>query len=342
MARWVIKQEEEQAMAHMIEEYDNMVSVREVPWHGLGVVLPDYAQTVWEAAEAANLLWGVSMVPVEFIGNDGQMHIVPKRFVVRRDDVNYGIGVVSHRYTPLQNRDMWEFVETFAERSGAKVETAGSLQNGARTWVLMRNGDIEYVKGDPINQYLLVQNAFNASQSLRMLLTDVRVVCNNTLALAIGGASNIFFVRHCKGAKDRLQQVDQALGLRVGYERKMAEAMGQLAAMQIIQPQETLEGMFPPRIDKDGNVVENSERYRNRMIGRIMELVETGAGHDLPGVMGTGYGLLQAVAEYADHEKIMAPLKDGDVAENRFRSILEGSASEMKQHAFGYLLDKAA
>jgi phage/plasmid-like protein (TIGR03299 family) len=326
-------------MAHMIEEHDNMISVREVPWHGLGVILPDYTKTVWEAADAANLTWNVTMVPVSFQGTDNQTYNMPKRFVVRRDDVNVGIGLVSHMYRPLQNRDMWEFVDSFAQRSKAQVETAGSLENGSRTWVLMKNGTVEYLNGDPVDQYFLIQNAFDANRSLRMLFTKVRVVCNNTLTLALSGAKSTFFVRHVRNAKDRLNEVDKALGFQFKYEGQMTKVMGKLVKLKIKSNDRraVLDQIFPVKME-DGKVVEAAERFRNRMLNRIIELTETGAGTDIKGVMGTGYGLLQAVAEYADHEKLLIHNKETDPGENRFKSIMEGTASAMKQATFNHLL----
>ncbi len=327
-------------MAHMIEEHDNMISVREVPWHGLGVVLPDYTKTVWEAAQAASLLWPVMMVPVSFDGTDGKSHQMAKRFVVRRDDVNVGIGLVSHMYRPLQNQEMWEFVESFADRSKAKVETAGSLENGARTWVLMKNGTLEYLNGDPIDQYFLIQNAFDANRSLRMLFTKVRVVCNNTLTLALSGAKSTFFVRHVRNAKDRLNEVDKALGFQVKYEEQMGKVMGKLIRLKIKSNDRraVLDQIFPIKTDDKGKVVEAAEKFRDRMLTRILTLADTGAGTDIKDVVGTGYGLLQAVAEYADHEKLLIHSKDADSDENRFKSIMEGTAAGMKQATFNHLL----
>jgi phage/plasmid-like protein (TIGR03299 family) len=332
-------EKEESKLAHMVEQFDDMVSVREIPWHGLGTVLPDYV-TVWDAAKTANLLWNVTMTPVQFTGTDGQIHQIPKKFVVRRDDVNLGIGLVSHRYLPLQNQDMWEFVDSFAQRSKAQVETAGSLENGARTWVLMKNGTLEYVNGDPIDQYFLIQNAFDANRSLRMLFTKVRVVCNNTLTLALSKAKSTFFVRHVANAKDRLNQVDKALGFQVKYEKDMSQVMNKLVRLKIKDGdrRNILDQIFPVKVGDDGKVIDAAERFRERMLVRILDLGERGAGTEIKGVRGTGYGLLQAVAEYADHEKLMIHSKDADTAENRFKSIMEGTSASMKQTAFNHLL----
>ena len=325
-------------MAHGIESDDNMLSVRVPPWHGLGTVLPDHPD-VDEAKRVSGLFWSVRMSPCRF----GDLDLpVPKRFVVR-EDTNRPLGVVGPQYVPYQNDQMWEFIETFKERSGAQIETAGSLFHGACVWVLLTNGQLEYLEGDPITSHFLFRHSFDGSSAIQCLFTDVRVVCNNTLSMAVRGATNIYSVRHTKGAEDRLAEVDKAMEFRFQYQERMTQAMGQLLHFpvpeQMVKP--LLEEIYPSTPEAEGR----GETLRQAKIGEIMALYNTGAGADLPGVRGTGYGVLNAIAEHTDHHKrvVRSGRSLGDLRASRFLSIVaNGPAAQEKQYAFEYLLQRAA
>ena len=336
-------------MAHMITETDNMISGRERPWHGLGVILNEYP-TVWEAAEVANLRWQVEMRPAAFNVNPANECApnfveVPNRFVVVRQDINAGLGIVTGRYEPFQNDEMWKFIESFIERSGAKIETAGSLSGGAQVWVLCKNGEIEYLSGDPMQDYFLFQNSFDGSTTIKTLFTKVRVVCNNTLTLAVEGASNIYCVRHTRNAPQYLAEVDKALAVRLKYEARLFESMGTLIQFPVRLTRELLTDMFPRPVYPEGaseRTIQTGDNWWNQRLTEIERLTEEGAGADIAGVRGSAYGLFQAVAEYADHFKVMRPQKGTDAGENKFKSVLWGAAAQMKQHAYEYLIAKAA
>ena len=323
-------------MSHGIMSDDEMFSVREKPWHGLGIILPDHPD-IEEAKQASGLTWSVRMAPCKF----GDLDLpVPKRFVVR-EDTNRPLGVVGPQYVPYQNAQMWDFIETFKERSGADLETAGSLWYGACVWVLLTNGNLEYLEGDPITQHFLFRHSFDGSSAIQCLFTNVRVVCNNTLNMAMRGAANVYSVRHTKGAEDRMQEVDRALNFRYVYEERMSQAMGHLLHFPVMERQakDLLAEIYPEAPEGRG------ETMRQGKMAEILRLYETGAGTELPGVRGTAYGLLNAIAEHTDHHRrvVRAGRSMEDLRASRFLSIVaNGPAAQEKQYAFEYLLQKAA
>lgn len=332
-------------MAHEIEKNDDMFSVRERPWHGLGDILKD-APSVKEARKNY-LTWEAGLYPmsadVETTVN-GQFitehHRVPNKFAVLREDTKNVIGVVGSRYTIYQNTDMWNFIEQFVNKTKMTLETAGSLRNGETTWVLGKGDAFEVVKNDPINKYFLFRNAFNGSTPISTLFTNIRVVCNNTLSFALKEAKNIYNVRHVGDVITQMAEVERALLVQTKYQDTTKEVLTILKDKSMTD--NTMRVMLEDTIfplPKDTNKVMSSgiisgkiipfaditARYlkmRRRKINTIMELTETGAGTDIPGVRGTAYGLYQALIEWMDHDKIVRPGILRTVEEARFENAL--------------------
>lgn len=330
-------------MAHEITQDDQMISVLVEPWHGLGIVLPEHP-TVWEAADLANLRWEVTKSPVMFKDLAGNLQQMKNRYAVVRNDTNAGLGIVTNKYEPLQNDQMWSFIESFVERSGSKIETAGSLMGGKKVWVLCTDGQMEYVSGDPVKDYFLFVNGHDGATAINCLFTKVRVVCHNTWTLALSDSINTYVVRHTRNATRYLQEVDRALGFRTTYNQAMAQAMGKLIQFPVAKPRNVLEEIWPRPEERElaEGATDMAHVLWSKKLDRIVELAATGAGTDIPGVRGTAYGLLQAVGEYADHEKLFIHAKEADPLENRFRSVFWGSAAKMKQEAYDFLMKRAA
>lgn len=346
-------------MSHEIEEYDNMFSVREVPWHGLGIILEDYP-TVAGAITASGLSWDVSVekmtVPMFF---DGQQQVVevPDNFAVIREDNHKVVGVVGNRYEPYQNSEMWAFIENFQTQSGILLETAGSLKNGRTTWVLAKKGTIEPIAGDPIEEYFLFRNSFDGSSPISVMFTNVRVVCNNTLTMAIKGARNIYNVRHTASAADQIKEVQKALGLRAKYQSKVNLSMEALVKykMNAGGTLKFLEDIIFPEPKKIVQTVEKGEivhtfgeatqranTTRTNNVNSILELIEGGAGADIAGVKGTGYGMYNALTEWADHEKSVRVMNGRNESELRFENAFFGTGAKFKAACYTELMKVAA
>lgn len=355
---------EDTTMAHMIEENDNMFSVKEVPWHGLGTVIEE-APTVQAAIDLSGLNWtaGIEkMVVMREITEGGVTVQVPipvlDQYAVVRHDKNLVLGVVGGRYEIYQNHEMWAFIEEFQKQSGIKLETAGSLRNGRTTWVLAKKGEIEALKGDVIEDYFLFRNSFDGSTPISVLFTNIRVVCNNTLSMALKGARNIFNVRHTASAGDQIKEVQKALGLKYKYQERVQEVIAALVAKPFTEKQtkELLEGVIFPEpnrivqnIDAQGQPVHSLEEAtkravtaRNNKINAVLNLVETGAGADIPGVKGTLWGVYNALTEWADHDKQIRVIEGRDSKEVRFESALFGTGAKFKEDLLPELLKLAA
>ena len=341
-------------MAHEIMEHDNMFSVREKPWHGLGVILEN-APTIDVAIQESGLDWQVEVWPSFVQSPDGSLIEVPERNAVVRTDINKVIGSVGNRYTVYQNDEMWSFIEAFQDKTDCKLETAGSLRNGRNTWVLAKNQELEYLAGDPVEEYFVFRNSFDGSSPIMVMFTNIRVVCNNTMQMAIRGANNIFKVRHTINAQNNLDEVQKALGYREKYQVRMLESMKVMLAKNMTATDTTdfLENVIFPKarqvkqvVGADGKVntvmeiTKRAETMRSNRIEAVSNLVETGAGADIAGVRGTAYGMFQALVEYADHEK-QIKVGERDRLEAKFENTFWGSGATFKTDCFKQVMAMA-
>lgn len=346
-------------MAHELEANDQMFSVKEIPWHGLGTILKK-TPNIKEAIVASGLSWNVSvkkMIVPMMINDEFKSVSVPNNYAVVRDDDHTVIGVVGNRYEPYQNSEMWGFIEEFQNQSGIKLETAGSLRAGKTTWVLAKNGTNEYVSKDPVEEFFLFRNSFDGSSPISVMFTNVRVVCNNTLSMAIKGAKNIFNVRHTANASERIKDVQDALGLRTRYQTAVNAAMETLVKfpMSPIETQNFIETViFPePKTIKKGKkygeftIIEDggtqrAQTTRINNVDTILNLVEDGKGADIVGVKGTAYGLYNALTEWADHKKTVKVMPGRIEDEVRFENAFYGTGAKFKSACFNELMKVAA
>ncbi len=191
-------------MSHGILENDTMFSVLKKPWHGLGTVV-ETAPSVREAIKLAKLDWEVEL---RTIFTDDDAEITTHKAVVRKDTSKI-LGVVGSSYCPLQNIEAFDWFEPFIDRKLATLETAGSLFNGKKVWILaktLREEDV--VKGDSIESYILLSNSHNGSSAVRVGFTPIRVVCNNTLSAAErDNLSKLIRIKHTYGVAETMKMI---------------------------------------------------------------------------------------------------------------------------------------
>ena len=286
-------------MAHLVE---SMAFMGETPWHGLGHNLP--AQQPIEAwAQQAGMDWEIRETPVRFItgasGNLGAIESFPDNKVLFRSDTNAPLSVVSQRYQVVQPRTILEFYRDLTEISGFELETAGVLKGGRKFWALARTGQSGSLKGKDVSKgYVLLATACDGTLATTAQFTSIRVVCNNTLAIALGNNSGAVKVPH--STRFDAEVVKKQLGISVSgwktfmdsmkalSERKMKNAEVQRFFLQVFtEPSRNGAG-----ITNEGAMNKALSLYEGR-----------GKGASLPSAQGTAYGLLNAVTEFVDHER---------------------------------------
>lgn len=275
-------------MAHMVE---TMVSVREVPWHGLGQIVQDKL-TATEAITAAGLDWEVELRPL-FLG-DGTP---ADAYVVTRDIDGQQYGIVTDKYVPLQNEEAFRFFDGLVADGSAKYDTAGSLDNGRTIWMTAQPKDGAWSLGggrDQVTTYLLLTNSHSGRRAVRAAVTPIRVVCMNTLNYGLQKAQRTWSVVHTRQMERNLLQGRRALGITFNYMDAFTEEANRLI------DEEMSNAAYARFVRELSESLEWSDKTKERHLPRLMEAWYA-PGVTLADVVGTQWGALQVVSEYFEH-----------------------------------------
>jgi phage/plasmid-like protein (TIGR03299 family) len=279
-------------------------------WHGLGTVLDTEGELGLEvqvALEQSGLDWEVEKVPVFIAGQDARARVrVPGRWGVRRTTDGAALGVVGNTWQPVQNAEGFAVLSDLLAEAGGEVwiESAGALDEGRKVWILARCAAELQIAGEQYRSYIGFCNGHDGRTAVTAFMTDVRVVCTNTLGYAVGGAersNQIVRVRHSTRSVERLSEARHILGLRSKRLEELA-VMGEWlveAEMPDGEFELFLEQLMPLDPDTEGTPA-------HTMIGgRREELTSLYYGSENLGpIRGTRWGALQAVTEYADHRRL--------------------------------------
>lgn len=311
-------------MAHLIEQ---MAYVGDIPWHGLGNQLTQNQPIeIW--AQQAGMDWRIESSNVSYMAKNerGQSIIMPyeEQRVLYRSDTHAPLSVVSQRYQEVQPKEILEFYRDLTEQSGFDLETAGVLKGGKKFWALARTGQTAALKGkDVSNGYILLATACDGTLATTAQFTSIRVVCNNTLAIALKGqTSSTGVVKVPHSTKFDAEKVKQQLGVSVrAWDEHMYE-MKQLSQRKVNQHEAAayFDAVFNntslSAADQDDSII---QFYRNvaaqhnaitktepngRAMTKVMEMFNgQGRGAGLSSAKGTAYGLLCSITEFVDHER---------------------------------------
>ncbi|QIC60505.1 DUF932 domain-containing protein [Acinetobacter schindleri] len=310
-------------MAHQIEQ---IAYVGETPWHGLGNQLsPNQPLEVW--AQQAGMDWRIESSNVSYMAQNerGQSIIMPfeEQRVLYRSDTHAPLSVVSQRYQEVQPKEILEFYRDLTEQSGFELETAGVLKGGKKFWALARTGQSSALKSkDVSNGYILLATACDGTLATTAQFTSIRVVCNNTLAIALRGqSSSAGVVKVPHSTKFDAEKVKQQLGISVRawdehmYEMKQLtqrkvsqqeakayfDAVFNNSTMSISDPEENIIQFYRNVAQQ---VQEKKPEPNGRAMNKALEMFNgQGRGAELSSSKDTAYGLLCLITEFVDHER---------------------------------------
>jgi phage/plasmid-like protein (TIGR03299 family) len=312
----------------------SMFYVEDVPWHGLGTRL-DRPATAQEAIQTANLDWTVRKLPLHATV-EGRQITVPDTYAVVRDDPSHPpvLGVVSKDYTPLQNSEAFGFFDPIVGENAAVYHTAGALGQGERIWLLAKLPRLFRIAGDDVAEpYLLLTNGHDGKSSVTVKFTTVRVVCQNTLTLALHGGES-FRVVHTTDVKHRLRGAGHLLARIQRRHDTLEASMKTMARVQVNRSRlaEYLTQVFP-----DGDPADEAAVLRARRSREWSEyFFDQGKGNRLPGVRGSVWAAFNGVTEWLDHRKTRQN------PHQRLTSIWFGDNYRTKARAFELADEKAA
>lgn len=322
-------------MAHLVQQ---MAYVGATPWHGLGNELPP-KQSIDVWAEKAGMNWSICESPVRYLADQagalGAIMTFDDQKVLYRSDTKTPLSVVGNRYQIVQPREVLEFYRDLTEVSGFELETAGVLKEGRKFWALARTGKSTSIKGcDTVNGYLLLATSCDGTLATTATPTTVRVVCNNTLTVALSGASSAIKVPH-NTSFDPLA-VKKQLGVAVTQWDSFMYRMKTLSERKV-KTHESLNYFLKVLCQSDGHTDPAMGLTNERALKRVQALYEgAGKGSDLASAQGTAWGLLNAVTEYVDHERRARS------QEYRLDSAWFGQGANLKQRALDHALQLVA
>jgi phage/plasmid-like protein (TIGR03299 family) len=292
--------------------FESGFSVRKPMWHGLGTVLPDYPTDVASTCRLAGLDWEVAQRPLLVACNPQHpARLVPiegRSLIVRRDreGTPEGIlGITTVRYTPVQNEEMVRFCFDLLEAGReeghpVQIETAGSLMGGRVVWALARllNLDVIIPNTDDVSHsYLLVTAGHDGLHAFKAALTSVRVVCWNTLSMALAGHPVSYTIRHVGKPLERIKQAARVLGLASAWTQEFQQLASFLAKERLdaLEFVDFMDRLLP--LPKD----DRAKKYLNIKDSRgVVQNLFVSTGEQMPAIAGTRWAALQAVTEYTD------------------------------------------
>lgn len=297
----------------MAANVESMFYTREKPWHGLGTKVEE-APTSADALYLAGLDWKVVQ---EHIFTETGDIILGYRVNVRDSDRKV-LGVVSERYKIIQNSEAFAFTDTLLG-SGVRYETAGSLQDGRRVWLLARLPREYIIAGERISPYLVFSNSHDGSGAVKVALTPIRVVCNNTLNLALGTASRSWSMVHTGNIRDKIQEAKDTLFMAEEYMDSLGKEFERLRRQKVTDGQirEYVEQLLP--MEKNATTVQskNIKNLREDMMCRYYD------APDLQDIGNNAYRFINAVSDFATHSR---PLRrTANYNENLFMRTMDGN-----------------
>ena len=323
-------------MAHMLNFNKrtgtwSFASNSEKAWHGLGQVV-NGAMTAEEAIKNSNLDYEVDKTNVYFNCGTDCMSEIDGYFATYRKDTNDYLGMVKSRYEIVQNRDAFGFFDAIIDSGEAIFETAGALGNGERIFLVAKLPDDFEIAGEKIEKYIMLTNSHDGSSSVIAGMTNIRVVCNNTLQAALKGLENKVSIDHVSGAKNKLKEAHRVMGIASKYSGDVKDIFNQMADRKMTEGQyrEFFESVFTPEYIVAMTSAEEKEmstRLKN-MIEGTTQFAFTHPTQTTEATYATLWGAYNAVSGYYNYIKTFKSTED------KFNSQFFGVANKKMLKSF--------
>ena len=325
------------------------VGARQDVWHQLGQRVVN-AATAAEALKLASLDWEVCKRQ-NFALNpfSNKLEKMDSYSIIRASD-GVQLGTVGADYTVKQNAEMFDFVDTLLEcNGGSHYDTAGALGKGERVWMAVRlpKADFSVMGQDAHETYLVFISSHDGSMAHTVLLTSVRVVCQNTVNLALSSASQMVKVKHTKNGDSRLARVKELISGVQQTAQTLKAKFDTLAQRKMTHEttQQILERLFgKPELKADGKLTAAGTRKDN-ILQQVLANYESNDQNAFPDFRGSAFNLLNAITEYADHQRdvrMTAGREGMTEATARAENAAAGSADDLKTEALKVIVEMTA
>lgn len=289
---------------------ESMMYTREKPWHGLGVRCEEAPNSA-EALKIAGLDWTVESRPV-FTESGIE---IPGYKLNERSSDGKALGIVTNKYRIVQNVDAFEFTDELIG-GDVRYETAGSLNGGKRVWLLAKMPETT-ILGDEVEPYMCFTNNHDGTGAIKVCMTPIRVVCNNTLNLALKGAKRSWSAIHVGDFKAKVEEAKKSLELAGKYMDALDGFADQMAntTLRAAKVRELIAQMFSFDEDDTERVKSGMQKMRNDYMACYYQ-------EDNRKFTDTAWGALNAMADMTGHN---APRrKTKNYQENNWGNIIGG------------------
>jgi phage/plasmid-like protein (TIGR03299 family) len=321
-------------IAFMAHEFSSGIFSRNTAaWHGLGKVVESMG--VDEAFQEADALFRVRKAPLSYHSPLAKKDlVVPNRYAVLREDDDSYLGTVAEGYELVQNDRLLEMAHAACKQSGVEMDAVIVLADGKKVsfTALLPEAETEIIKGDLVARYLVGWLGHDGLTGVGGMYTDVRVVCRNTLDLALGTSgegSSRRTIMHSQGANNAVSRLIQTLDIA---KRTFTEDMEQFQLMARTKlPDDGLvtmmEAVFAkelakPFFDKDLGISRERMLHEVRAVKHVFQAAKYGMGTDIPGVAGTVWGAYNALTE------VLASTADAANSIKTFERTMFGNAGQ--------------
>ncbi len=317
----------------MAHEVQTMAYVNAVPWHGLGSKLtPHQPIEIWQ--RQAGMDWTIEETPVLYSVSPNGLHLKSNldSKVLYRSDSHVPLSVVSKRYQVVQPHDVLDFYRDLVSAGGFELETAGVLKGGKKLWALARTGQETMLKGgDHVKGYLLLATSCDGSLCTTAQFTSIRVVCNNTLQMAVGESAGAVKVPH--STRFNVRRVKESLGIHISAWDRFTASIRTLAERKI-HKFEAMNYLVNVLGDPDLPI---ADQPNQKALQTVQEMYSGGGkGSGMASASGTAWGLVNAVTEYVDQHRRARS------TDYRLDSAWFGQGAAIKEKAFVEALKLAA
>ena len=297
----------------MAAAVETMFYTREKPWHGLGIRVEN-APDSKEALELAGLDWQVVQEPI--FSTSGVE--IPGYKANVRDSDSKVLGIVSDRYKIIQNSEAFSFTDMLIGE-GVRYETAGSLFGGRKVWMLAKLPQEYIITGERISPYLVFTNTHDGSGAVRCAVTPIRVVCSNTLNLALSSAERSWSMIHTGDIQHKLEDARNTLLHAGEYMEKLGEEIERLRDIKLTEQQvcDYIDALIPESKSDSLGRRRNIKRSKAGIVQRYLE------APDLKRMDHNAYRFINAVSDYATHADPLRRTKD--YRSNMFNRTIEGN-----------------
>jgi phage/plasmid-like protein (TIGR03299 family) len=325
-------------------QVESMMYVGDKPWWAVldtpfakrGVELPALA-TAKEAITAAKLDYEIKLVPVYTHNPQGKIQKVEGKVAIQRATDGKVYNILGRYYTPVQNRDAFSFFDAVCGTGKAKYETAGSLRDGSRIWIMARlDREIHVLNNEEerVDCYVTLMNCHDGSSALLMFHHPFRIVCWNTLRAATGLGADKFYARHTSGALSKIEAARAILGITDKFFNEFEDQANYLAMKQL--PAAEMPKLLMAAFGTTGaEKLEDVYAPVFREMKKVEEMMEVVPNLQNPKIKGTAWAAYNAISQYTDHVR---EYRGKDQADARLNGVWLGGGAAIKDRAWDYLI----